>query len=161
MDAPARRIDGDDFVVAEAHPPWRSQRFGQRPPPDARLAVRRLVQTLVMAGVDEAFLHAVVARLVGWQPPPAEYGLLETVEVAHVDGRPAVAMTWTQKYLGGTQQRFGLLLSIDQLPHEDAAVGDVDSLVFYLQLAVVEPHGGGGPGRHPFTPGRHWFTTLP
>jgi len=79
----------------------------------------------------------------------------ETLEVVHIsvgfdigqDPEPGVCMTWTQG-----EQAFGLVMPISRLARQS---GDLESVPFYLQLTVDEPHGRSPDGS------RRWFLDLP
>ena len=82
-------------------------------------------------------------------------GLFEEIEVVWVkestepDGPPipAICLTWSQG-----PNLFGLVSSIDRLAEQ---VGNVESIPFYLRLAIDEPHWPAPDGR------RLWFTNHP
>jgi hypothetical protein len=95
----------------------------------------------------------VVAALLA-DPPEAldaEIGGVEVVQLCSGHGPSTmthgVAMQWRQG-----RQEFGLLMPIERLAHQ---AGGLDSVPFYLGLAVDEPH-----DQFPEGP-RTWFTDLP
>ncbi len=107
--------------------------------------------------VDDALAGAadVVERLRSASPWVPAGGVLDSVDVVHVGVgqqvgqayEPGVRMKWHQG-----ESRFGLLMSIRRLAEQSAGI---DSVPFYLQFAVDEPHEGAPDGS------RVWFVDLP
>jgi hypothetical protein len=67
--------------------------------------------------------------------------------IEHIESEPGLRMTWHQ----GTN-RFGLLGTVRRLAHQ---AGALDSLPFYLRLAIDEPHSPAPDGS------RLWLPDLP
>lgn len=99
--------------------------------------------------------RAVVERIRASRRPETTYGALESIEMVQVgegermDQFPehGLRMTWRQD-----DAAFGLLMSMGRLV---AQSGSVESIEFYLRLAIDEPHSPAPDGS------RLWFLDLP
>jgi hypothetical protein len=87
-----------------------------------------------------------------FEPSSGEVASIEVVSMndrsaANSEDEPGICLTWRQ-----AENQFGLLMTLRRLAEQS---GGLDSVPFYLRLAVDEPHGptAGGAVR--------WFSDLP
>lgn len=87
-----------------------------------------------------------------FQPSGGEVESIEVVWMSrgsapNLEPEPGIRLTWRQ-----SGNRFGLLMTIRRLAERS---GGLDSVPFYLRLAVDEPHGSSADGA------ALWFSDLP
>jgi len=108
---------------------------------------------------EEELARAAVDALLRYAPQLDDYCELEGAEVIWLEGRPGVAVTWSQTSLDQGFRRFGLLMTVHEMLrslHGSGLPRDADGILADLRLAVEEPHGTKSP-----EDARTWFRNWP
>lgn len=108
---------------------------------------------------EEELARAAVAALLRHAPRLDDFCDLEGADVIWLDGRPGVAVTWSQTTLDQGFRRFGLLMTVHEMLrslHGSGLPSDADGILADLRLAVEEPHGTRSP-----EDARTWFRNWP
>ena len=105
---------------------------------------------------DLEVAREVVARLRDWQPKAGDNAIIESAELASIEGRVGFLLLWTQRTRDQGAQRFGLLIALHEIVlGREVGTADVERVFEDLWLAVVEPHESAQPQA------RTMFAALP
>jgi hypothetical protein len=108
---------------------------------------------------EEELARAAVEALLRYAPQLDDYCELEGAEVIWLEGRPGVAVTWSQTTLDQGFRRFGLLMTVHEMLrslHGSSLPSDAYGILADLRLAFEEPHGTKSPEE-----ARTWFRNWP